>query len=178
MNTKLNLKKLALAIGAMALAGSAMAANDTSTTLTTATISPACAVANGNGLAFSELIMLDFDLATNSSLASPAAGTFQAICTNGTATPTFSYVSGNSTGTDFVLKGADTTTTIVYSLYGTNNQSGDVIVGGAATAHSEFTSTGLPQTLNLSAKIIAADRNAKPIQAYSDTITITANYAL
>lgn len=179
MNTTMN--KLALAIGAMVMAGGAWAVNDTSTMGTTATVGAECAVGNGGGIAFSTLTMLDLANATQTTVDSTAASTFPAICTNGTAAPTFTYVSANAVTTDFRLKGTGATANdyITYTPYSSVDGTGTAIVGGDATTYGgavPFVADGTSKTLNLSARIIAADKAAKLVQAYTDTITITAGW--
>jgi spore coat protein U-like protein len=175
MNTTMS--KLALAIGALVVAGGAWAVNDTSTMGSTATVAKECAVGNGGGLSFGTLEMLNLTSAAQTTVDSVAASTFPAICTNGTTAPTFTYVSANTTGTNFRLKGVTTATEfIAYTPYPSADASLTAIVGAAATAHPAFTADGTTNTLDLSAKILAADKAAKLVQAYSDTITITAGW--
>lgn len=176
MNTKMS--KLALAIGAMAMTGGVWAVNDTSTMGASATVVAECAVGNGSGIAFSTLEMLNLGTATQTTVDSTAGATFPAICTNGTTLPTFAYVSANAVTTDFRLKGAGVTANdyIAYTPYPTSGGTGTAIVGAAAVAHPDFTANGVSQALALSAKILAADKATKLVQAYSDTITITASW--
>jgi len=178
MNTKMN--KLALVIGALVLAGGAMAA-DTATMGASATVAAECAVGNGVAIALGNLEMLNLTTATQTTADSVATSTFSAICTNGTTAPTFTYVSANKTTNDFRLKGTGITANdyITYTPYSTTDGSGTAIVGGVATTYggaTPFTGDGTTKTLNLSAKILAADKAKKLVQAYTDTITITAGW--
>lgn len=179
MNTTMN--KQALAIGALVMAGGAWAINDTSTMGTSATVAAKCAVGDGGGIAFSTLTMLNMADATQTASDSVATSTFPAICTNGTSAPKFTYVSANALTTDFRLKGTGATANdyITYTPYSSNDGTGTAIVGGAATTYGgavPFAADGTTKTLNLSAKILAADKAAKLVQAYTDTITITAGW--
>ncbi|KAI3603852.1 hypothetical protein D8I24_2789 (plasmid) [Cupriavidus necator H850] len=132
---------------------------------------------NGGGIAFSNLTMLDLSTATQTTADSTAASTFPAICTNGTGSPTFTYTSANTSGTDFrFIGGTDAAVFITYTLYPSADGTGTAIVGGNAVAHPDFTADGTTKTLNLSAKILAAAKAAKKVQTYSDTITITAGW--
>lgn len=177
MNTKMT--KLALALGALVMTGGVWAATtyDTSTMAVSAAIVAECAVANGGGISFGNLVMLNTASATQTTVDTTAASTFPAICTNGANSPTFTYASANTTGTDFLLKGSTTATEfITYTPYQTNSSSGTAIVGATAVAHPDFIANGTTNTLALSARILAADKATKSAQAYSDTITITAGW--
>jgi spore coat protein U-like protein len=178
MNTKLNLKKLALAIGAMALAGSAMAVTDGSTMAASATITQQCAVADGTELAFSTLAMLDFVNAKESTSDALVAKEFNAICTKGSAAPTFTYTSTNGGTTDFHLKGSTTAAeTIAYTLYQSADSEAAPVTINIAAVHPSFSTPNGAQTpLALSARIAAAAKNGKSVQSYADIVTITVNY--
>ena len=178
MNTKMT--QLALALGALVMTGGvwAQTTSTQSTMAVKATIVAECAVANGGGLSFGTLTMLDKSNAQQASADEMTVSTFPAICTNGTASPTFTYASANAANlTDFRLKGATIGTEfIAYTLYPSTNLSRAAIVGGAAVDHPGFTATGETIELPLSARILAVDKATKSAQAYSDTITITAGW--
>lgn len=176
MNTKIS--KLALAIGAMVMAGGAWA--DTSSMAASATVAAECAVGNGGEIALGTLEMLNLDTATQTTVDTTAGATFPAICTNGTTLPKFAYVSANAVTTDFRLKGAGTTANdyITYTPYPSSGGTGTPIVGAVAVAHPDFTVNGMSQPLALSAKILASSKAAKLVQAYSDTITITVSWGV
>jgi spore coat protein U-like protein len=175
----IKMSKLALAISAMVMASGAWAANDTSTMAASAAVAAECAVGNGGGIAFGSLSMLNLVTAAQTSADSTAASTFPAICTNGTSTPTFTYGSANAlAATDFRLIGTtDPLVFIAYTPYPSADATGTAIVGAGAVAHPGFAADGTTKTLALSAKILAVDKQAKLVQAYSDTITITASWA-
>ena len=180
MNTKMT--QLALALGALVMTGGVWAQTTTSTSTpstmaVTATIVAECAVANGGGISFGTLTILDNSNAKQAIADDMAVSTFPAICTNGTASPTFTYVSANTSGTDFRLKGAAIGTEfIAYTPYPSADSTGTAIVGAAAVAHPAFRADGTTNTLALSARILAVDKKTKSAQAYSDTITITAGW--
>ena len=178
MSIKLN--KIALVVGAMVLGGSAMAATvDTGTVGVSATIAPACAVADSNtNLVFSPLVMLDFINADTSPSDSTIAGSFKAICTNGTTFPTFTYVSAHVSGSAFRLIGTNGVDTIDYTLYQSTDSMASPVTSNVAVAHPTFTANGIQQTLALSARIIPSAKNTKLVQAYTDTITITASFGV
>lgn len=176
MKTKIS--KLTLAIGALMMAGGAMAASDTSTVGSTATVAAECTVGAGSEIALGALAMLTTD-GTQTSADSTATAKFPAICTNGTTSPKFAYSSANSStgGTaDFRLIGGTTATEfITYTPYPSSDGTGTA-VSGTAAAHPSFTANGVSQSLDLSAKILAADKATKSVQSYSDTITITVSF--
>lgn len=183
MNTKMT--QLALALGALVMTGGVWAQTTTSTSTSTpstmavtATIVAECAVANGGGISFGTLTILDNSNAKQAIADDMAVSTFPAICTNGTASPTFTYASANAeNSTDFRLKGATSSAEyITYTPYQNSTANGTAIVGAAAVAHPGFTATGETITLALSARILAAHKATKSAQAYSDTITITAGW--
>ena len=81
MKTKIS--KLTLAIGALMMAGGAMAASDTSTMGSSATVEPDCSVGAGGALTLGTLAMLTSDGAQTAA-DDTIGSTFPAICTNGT----------------------------------------------------------------------------------------------
>jgi spore coat protein U-like protein len=170
-NTKIS--KLALAIGVVVMAGSAMATDSgTGSMDISATISPECSVGTLQELAFGTLSMLANGAVTTAD--SPGTATFDAICTNGAPSPKFKFVSINtSDGTDFRLQGTDTTTYITYSLKDSANTP---ITPNTEAAFGTFAADGITQNLTLNGTIAAADKSAKKVQAYSDIITITTSY--
>ena len=178
MNTKLN--KLALAIGALAMVSGAWAANDTSTMAGTASVAAECAVGNGGTLAFGTLEMLNLETAAQTTVDTLGVSSFAAICTNGTTAPKFAYSSANKATNDFRLKGATTATEfITYTLYSSADSSTAPITGDTALAYGgavAFVADGTSKTLAVSAKILAADKATKLVQAYTDIVTITASW--
>lgn len=175
MNTKMT--KLALALGALVMAGGAMAVDSgTGTMGVSASIINECAVGTAAELTFGDLAMLTAagaQIATAS--ASTGGGTFQAICTNGTPSPAFKFTSLNTADSKFRLVGDDASTFIIYTLATAANAA---ITYGTAAAFTGFIADGTAQTLTIKGSIAAADKAAKGVQAYSDTITITSSYTL
>jgi spore coat protein U-like protein len=171
MKTKIS--KLALAMGALVMAGGVLA--DTSTMTSSATVAAGCSVGAGGAIALGALAMLTTD-GTQTAADSTAGATFPAICTNGTTSPKFAYVSANGLTGSFRLKGGTTATEfITYTAHPSSNGSGTA-VSGTAAAYTGFTANGVSQSLDLSAKILAADKATKSVQSYSDTITITVSF--
>ncbi len=174
MNTKMT--KLALALGAMALAGGAWAEGATSTIGASASIAAACSVGSGTTIALGSLVMITGD-GTATAVDTSETNTFPAICTNGTTFPKFAYSSENGGAAGvFKLKGVDTVK-IDYTLYQAAVTTGTA-VGATAAAHPDFLPNGVSQALSLAAKVAAADKAGKTVQAYSDVITITSSFGV
>lgn len=177
MITKMN--KLALAMGTLLMAGGAMAVESLGAAMaSTASVAPECAVAAATPIAFDKLVMLAVT-ASPTADASTVTGTFTAICTNGTSTPLFTYVSTNASGpgASFRLKGTDETV-IDYALYAGASTTAAPITESTAIAHSAFLPNGTSQILSFTANIAAAAKAGKKVQTYSDTITITASWTV
>ena len=178
----MNLNKLIFALGAMAIASGAMAvtsSNNSGVIGTTASIAASCSVANTStsNLSFSALDTIDVNNASTSANNSTVAGSFKAICTNGTAAPTFTYTSANGGTTDFHLNGVTTPAqTIVYTLYQSTDSTTNSVAINTPVAYPGFLTNGVQQTLNLSAKILAAAKSGKSVQSYADTITVTVTF--
>jgi len=178
MNTTMN--KLALAIGALVMAGGAMAAGSESGTMgTSAAILNECSVGNFSPLAFGTLAMLSNGAQSSADSASTGGGTFDAICTNGAPTPKLKFTSANTgTGTiNFQLIGTDGSL-IVYTLKESSTGGTAAIVYGTDAAFTGFTATGTTKSLSIAGSITAEQKKAKKVQPYSDTITITSSFGL
>lgn len=175
MNTKMS--KLALALGALVAAGGAMAADSGTTTMgVSAAIVNECSLGNVTALAFGNLAMLTSGAQSSTASASSGGGTFDAICTNGAPTPKLRFTSANVGGTSsFRLVGADATTFIAYTVA---ESGGTAITYGTDAAFTGFAADGTVDSLTLTGSISAAQKAAKPIQAYTDTITITSSFDL
>jgi spore coat protein U-like protein len=167
--------KVALALTVVLISGAACADDSGSGQLSvSATIAPECTVAQNVAINFSTLHLLDG--AALSTADDVATGSINAICTNGTSSPMFRYSSAN---TAFKLVGqSDNTKEIIYALYQNTDATGTAVTYDQAVAHPDFSPNGAVNTLNLSARILAADKAGKAIQAYSDTITVTTSFTL
>jgi len=177
MNTKMN--KLALAMGALVMAGGAWAADSGSTAMgTSATIVDECSVGNIAPLAFSDLVMLNAG-AQSATASASTGGTFDAICTNNIAnTPKLKFSSANAlTTSSFRLVGTDTSTYIVYTLKQTGTGA-TAITHGTEAAFPGFSADGKVKKLAIAGSIAASDKAEKKVQVYSDTITILSSYNL
>lgn len=167
------LSGVALSIVA-ALASGAASAGTNSTMAVSAAIAAECAVTQNLPIAFGNLTMLNGAL--QSTADSVRTGSFNAICTNGTGNPQFKYTSANGSGGAFRLVGADTTTFITYTVHQDGTAAASAVGYDTAESYSGFTADGTSQTLSVSAKILAASKNGKKVQTYTDTITVTATF--
>ncbi len=165
--------KLMIALGALTVAGAAMA--QSATMGTAASIASECSVGNVVNLQFGDIQMLTTGAPSTSASESTGGGTFDAICTNGTPAPKFRFTSANTWFNDYRLMGADGTTYIAYTLATSSNAA---IAYGTPTTFSGFEANGSTQSLRIKGSIAAADKLGKVVQQYSDTITITASFGL
>jgi spore coat protein U-like protein len=171
MLTKKQVSLIAVALASISFGGVALA--DSNTIAVSASIAEACVVSGASTMPFGPLSMLDTVGPT--SAASVQGATFDATCTNGTAAPRFTYVSANTSGSDYRMLGG-TSDFLVYTLYPSADASGTAIVANTATAHPAFAADGTKQTLDVSGKVAAAAKAAKPVQSYSDVITVTVSF--
>jgi spore coat protein U-like protein len=163
---------LAVAVASISFGGAALADN---TIAVSASIAEACVVSGGTAMSFGPLTMLDTVGPTTTPSVQAAA--FDATCTNGTAAPKFTYVSSNTSGSDYRLIGATVATDfLAYTLYPSTDASGTAIAANTATAHPAFSPNGVKQTLDVSGKIVSSEKAAKHVQSYSDTITVTVSW--
>lgn len=167
--------KLALAMGAMVATCGAWAANDNATFGVSATVASECVVGNTSNMAFGTLAMLNVTTAGLSTDKNNATASFDATCTNGTLLPTLQFASAQG-GTAFKMKNASSADLITYTLYEGSSDSGTAIAYDTAAAFTGFVADGAVKNLQVTGKIVAADKNAKPIGAYADTVTITVGF--
>jgi spore coat protein U-like protein len=164
-----------MAAAVVVISGAAQATDSGSSNLAvSASISPECNVQQNTAISFNNLSMLTG--VAQSTTDDIAAGSIDAICTNGTPSPTFRYTSPNGA---FQLKGStDATQLIGYSLYQTADASGSPVTYSTDVAHPDFTPDGSAHTLALSARITPSEKNGKSMQSYTDTIVVTTAFTL
>lgn len=171
MNTKMS--KLALAIGALVMAGGAMAATEAANLTVNATVENACAIGPGT-LAFGTIAL---DVQANGTLGTTlvngdsSAATMSIICTVG-ASATITADNGLNFGATRFMKTSGTDT-LGYALYTTAAR--DVPFSGATTI--DYTGTGAATTTNLIyGQITQAQLALAPKGVYSDTVGLTITY--
>ena len=174
MKTKMS--KLALAVGALMMAGGAIAATDTSSITSTATIAKACVVGSPTAMAFGSLALLDADtgkvVITGNN---DAVGKFFTACTNGATDVTYSFAGVAETGFA-MLSGSDT---IVYTLFSDSGRTTPITKSIAAVSgdFAGFAADGEDHELSIYGRVVLADNVAKPVSAnYTDAITVTVTY--
>ncbi|MDB5953659.1 spore coat protein U domain-containing protein [Ramlibacter sp.] len=174
MKTKIS--KFAIAFAAAMLSVGAFATDSGSGTMgVTASIGDECSVGNAAVLGFGQLSMLANGSPSTAASASTSGGTFDAVCTSGTTTPKLKFSSANSSGTDFRLVGAVTTTYIVYTLA---EAGGNAIAYNTVASFTGFSADGTTKSLAIVGAIASSEKTGKAKQAYSDTITITSTYGI
>jgi spore coat protein U-like protein len=174
MNTT-KITQLALAIGAMAIASAAMAADSGSGTIAvSASIAPECAVGNTTAMEFGDMTMLTAGGAQTTANRRSIGGTFDVICTNGTSAPKLRFTSPNADGTHFRLLGADGSTYIIYSL--AESGGGVAVTPGNDAPFAGLVADGTTKSLQVVGTVASIDKHTKRVQNYSDTITVTSSY--
>jgi len=173
---KIKICKLAIASAAALLSIAASATDSGSGTMgVTASIAEECSVGNSVALDFGQLSVLANGAASTTASTSVSGGTFDAACTSGTTTPKLKFSSANTSGADFRLVGADTTTYVVYTLA---ESGGTAIAYETAAAFTGFSADGSAKNLAITGSIAASEKAGKAKQAYTDTITITSTYGI
>lgn len=165
-------KRLAVVASALACASAFATDSGSGTMGVTASIAEECSIGNVTALDFGQLSMLDAGAVTGAASASSGGGTFDAICTSGTTTPKLKFTSANTTGADFRLKGGSSY--IVYTLKDGSTE----IAYGTPASFTGFVADGTAKPLVITGSIAASEKTGKPIQAYTDTITITSTYGI
>lgn len=169
--------KLAIALGALVMAGSSMAATDSANLTTSATVENICAI--GTGTAAAGTLVLDVNLGAGT--ANPQNHDFvssgiSVICTVGASAQITADLGLNAAGsTRNMLSGADT---LAYELYAdagrTNILGSDPAVANKFIA---YTGTGAATTTtSVYGRITGAQLAAAPKGTYGDTVSLTVNY--
>jgi spore coat protein U-like protein len=175
MNTKMS--KLALAIGALVMAGGAMAATDTANLAVTATVVNNCAIGPGTlafGSTLSRAVNSGLGTAgTTANVNADSGATVSIICTNG-ASATITGGLGLNAAAGTVRKMISGTDLLAYQLYTTAART---IALDTTTGSIPYTGTGSATTTTaIYGQILAADLNAAKKGSYSDTVALTLTY--
>ena len=168
-----NMKKLALTICAMGMAGGAWAATDTSNLAVSAAVENVCAIGSG-ALSFSTLKLgvtpgavtvsgNDHDFDTGS--------TISVVCTNGaTAAITAGLGLGAVVTARKMKSGSDL---LGYELY---TAAGRTTVLDAATGSIAYSGTGAATAVTVYGRVTAAQLALAKKGTYSDTVAMTVTY--
>ena len=169
-----NMKKLALTICAMGMAGGAWAATDTSNLAVSAAVENVCAIGSG-ALSFSTL-----KLGVNAGAGTLTAGanhdfdtgsTISVVCTNGaTAAITAGLGSNAAASSRKMISGTDL---LGYELY---TATGRTTVLDAATGSIAYSGTGTASAVTVYGRITAAQLAFAKKGTYSDTVAMTVTY--
>lgn len=157
---------IALALGALGMAGGAQAGTAPGTIAVSATVASSCAVNSAGAMAFGTV--------TGNVSAVPATSTISVTCTNTTPytyyTNTGLYVSSSQ----MRMQGATTTTQYLpYTLYTTSAYT--TTFPTSSTGALSGTGTGSAQTITIYGQIAAGITLPSP-QTYADTVTLTVAY--
>src|SRR3569832_204949 len=136
----MNRKMIIAAASALMLAGTQFAAAATDGTTAsfdvTAAVQAQCAVGNTQTLALGNLTMIDTTNVAQAAAGDTQTATFDAICTNGTASPVFKFDSANNAAGVFNM--ASGANLVKYSLYQGASTSATQIASGTASAYDGF----------------------------------------
>ena len=172
MNTKMS--KLVVALGAMAVTGTSMAATDTANLAVSATVVNACAIGAG-ALAFGSLSLAVTAGAgtagTTADVDADSGTSISIICTNGTSAAITGDLGLNAVGSvRKMISGSDLLT---YELY-TNAGRGTVF---NATNSIPYTGTGSATTATaVYGRILGTNLAAAKKGTYADTVAMTITY--
>jgi spore coat protein U-like protein len=171
---KFNMKKLSVALAAVFLVSSVIAATETGTLTVNATVAGSCAVGNAT-LAFAVAPTVNADGSGSQSSTNVTATTkVNVICTSGqsgslSATDGANY---DATAGRRLSDGAATPTYIPYQLY---TDAGFATVFDTTNV-IPVTGSGSSQEVDIYGKIAAADATAAPRGSYADLVTLTISY--
>lgn len=172
MNTKFS--KLALAIGALVMAGGAMAATDTANLGVGATVENACAIGAGT-LGFGTLALevnAGLGTVTAANHNADSGATISIVCTNGASAAITAGLGANAAGSvRKMISGSDL---LAYELY---TDSGRGTVLDATTGSIAYTGTGAATTDKaVYGRITGAQLAAAKKGSYADTVAMTITY--
>jgi spore coat protein U-like protein len=173
---KTQMTKLALAIGAMAMASAAMAATDGSTLAVSATVLNNCAISNGT-IAFSTIQLATNKgagtIGTTAAAAANSGSTISVICTNGASAAITGGVGTNGSGAvRKMLGGVSGAELLTYELYSDSLQTSVFNTSNSIA----YTGTGLATNVIIYGGITGADIALAKAGAYADTVPLTITY--
>lgn len=172
---KFKMKKLGVAIAALVLAGSAMAATEGGTLTVGATVTGACAVGDAT-LSFNVAPAVNADgTGTQSSGAVTSSTTVAVICTNGQSGAISAANGSNYDSTNSTRRLSDGQATPTYVAYGLYTDSGNTTAFDTTNTIS-VTGSGSSENKTIYGKIDAAAATAAPKGTYSDSVALTITY--
>lgn len=173
MNTKMS--KLVVALGAVAVTGTSMAATDTANLAVSATVVNACAIGAGT-LAFGSLSLAVTAGAgtagTTADVDADSGTSISIICTNGASAAITGDLGLNAVGSvRKMISGSDLLT---YELYTSN---GRTTVLDTTTGSIAYTGTGSATTATaVYGRILGTNLAAAKKGTYADTVAMTITY--
>jgi spore coat protein U-like protein len=166
--------RLALCLGALSMAGAALADPDSQTFSVTANVAQGCVVLVKSHMAFGTLNV-------TSDTAAESQATFDVTCTNGSGAVSLAFGSANGNRAGDVsafkmVKGAGTTAAerLVYTLSKADKTT--LIAIDKAIPFTELVADGTAKRLTINGKIAAAAKKGAMTGTYTDTVTMTATY--
>jgi len=178
MNTTMN--KLALAIGALVMAGGAMAATDTANLAVSATVLTNCAIGPGT-LAFPVDLQLGVNkglgtkAGTQSNADSDSGTSISVTCTNGSSAAITAGAGANAANVVASTRALKSGSNYIdYELYTTTART--LVLNG--TNSISYTGTGLAETdkTTIFGRILGADIALAKAGVYADTVAMTITY--
>jgi spore coat protein U-like protein len=172
MNTKLNLKKLALAIGAMAIAGASFAATETATLTTTATVQNVCSIGPGTA-AGGQITLKVNDAGTRNDIDTTFDTSISVVCTIGAVAKISAGFNTDDVADQIRnMKGTanGSTAKLAYAL----SSNGTSLNGEGVV----YTGTGEVTTPPIQVLITNIDLAKAPKGDYTDTVTLTVTYEI
>lgn len=165
-----NFVKIALALGALGLAGEAQAGTATGTIAVSATVVSSCAVTSAGAMAFGNV--------TGNAVAYNATSTINITCTNGTPYTYYANTGANYGSGQMRMQGVTTAGQFLnYGIYtsAAATTAFPTTSALATTAGTTGTGNGSAQAYTVYGQIPINTTLPSP-QAYADTVTLTVSY--
>ena len=174
MDSKLN--KLALAIGALVMAGGVIAATDTANMTVTATVENTCSIGPG-AIAFGSALKLAVTAGagttgTTNDVDADSGTSVEVVCTNG-ASATITGNLGANAGAGTVRKMLSGTDLLAYQLYTSSARTTALDTTTGSIAH---TGTGSNSNVTIFGRIAGSALAAAKKGSYTDTVALLVNY--
>jgi spore coat protein U-like protein len=178
MNMNANMNKLALVIGAMAMAGGAWAATESGNLAVGATVQNACAIGPGSlsfGTNLKLAVAANGTIGTTDAVDGDSGSTISIICTNGAEATITGDAGANNSGGRRMVAGAGEY--LAYALY-TDALAGTEL-GAVPLSGIAYNGTGSTTTnTTVYGKILGSSLAAAKAGVYGDTVILTITYSL